>query len=79
VYFYTAEVSRKYWVNLHEEKNVAFRFHYISTDEVYGDLPPSDDVEGRLPLFTETTPYSSSSLYSASKAMEHANKSNGAP
>lgn len=40
----------------------AFRFHHISTDEVYGDLEGTDD------LFTETTPYSPSSPYSASKA-----------
>nr|VXZ90140.1 dTDP-glucose 4,6-dehydratase 2 [Klebsiella pneumoniae] len=40
----------------------AFRFHHISTDEVYGDLHGSDD------FFTETTPYAPSSPYSASKA-----------
>ncbi|HFT7162590.1 TPA: GDP-mannose 4,6-dehydratase, partial [Klebsiella aerogenes] len=40
----------------------AFRFHHISTDEVYGDLHGTDD------LFTETTPYAPSSPYSASKA-----------
>ena len=45
-----------------EEKKQAFRFHHISTDEVYGDLHGTDD------LFTETTPYAPSSPYSASKA-----------
>lgn len=46
-----------------------FRFHHISTDEVYGDLPHPDEVENSvtLPLFTETTAYAPSS-YSASKA-----------
>ena len=44
------------------EKREAFRFHHISTDEVYGDLHGTDD------LFTETTPYAPSSPYSASKA-----------
>lgn len=47
-----------------------FRFHHISTDEVYGDLPHPDEVENSvtLPLFTETTAYAPSSPYSASKA-----------
>ena len=62
------EASRKYWSNLSSEKKQTFRFHHISTDEVYGDLPHPDDVEGELPLFTETTPYAPSSPYSASKA-----------
>jgi dTDP-glucose 4,6-dehydratase (EC 4.2.1.46) len=44
------------------KKKSAFRFHHISTDEVYGDLHGSDD------FFTETTPYAPSSPYSASKA-----------
>lgn len=56
------EAARKYWVQLTEEKKQAFRFHHISTDEVYGDLHGTDD------LFTETTPYAPSSPYSASKA-----------
>ena len=56
------EVSRKYWLSLNEEKKQAFRFHHISTDEVYGDL------EGTTDLFTETTSYAPSSPYSASKA-----------
>jgi dTDP-glucose 4,6-dehydratase len=56
------EAARSYWLTLTEQKRLAFRFHHISTDEVYGDLDGTDD------LFTETTPYSPSSPYSASKA-----------
>jgi dTDP-glucose 4,6-dehydratase len=56
------EQARAYWLKLAEDKKVAFRFHHISTDEVYGDLEGTDD------LFTETTAYSPSSPYSASKA-----------
>ncbi|SMB27889.1 dTDP-D-glucose-4,6-dehydratase [Serratia proteamaculans] len=56
------EASRHYWQPLDAEKKQGFRFHHISTDEVYGDLHGTDD------LFTETTPYSPSSPYSASKA-----------
>lgn len=56
------EVTRAYWNELEPEAKAAFRFHHISTDEVYGDLHGTDD------LFTETTPYSPSSPYSASKA-----------
>ncbi|EGM78175.1 dTDP-glucose 4,6-dehydratase [Rheinheimera sp. A13L] len=56
------EASRNYWRQLPEERKAAFRFHHISTDEVYGDLHGTDD------LFTETTPYAPSSPYSASKA-----------
>lgn len=56
------EAARAYLVSLDKEKKAAFRFHHISTDEVYGDLHGSDD------LFTETTPYAPSSPYSASKA-----------
>lgn len=56
------EVARKYWLELDDDKKIAFRFHHISTDEVYGDL------EGTTDLFTETTPYAPSSPYSASKA-----------
>lgn len=64
------EECRAYWLNLSEEARQAFRFHHISTDEVYGDLPHPDDVPGDedLPLFVETTPYAPSSPYSASKA-----------
>ncbi|AWM79620.1 dTDP-glucose 4,6-dehydratase [Gammaproteobacteria bacterium ESL0073] len=56
------EVARHYWNTLAESAKQAFRFHHVSTDEVYGDL------EGTTDLFTETTPYSPSSPYSASKA-----------
>jgi dTDP-glucose 4,6-dehydratase len=56
------EQARTYWTNLASEKKAGFRFHHISTDEVYGDLNGTDD------LFTETTPYAPSSPYSASKA-----------
>lgn len=55
------EVARKYHSQLSEDRKAIFRFHHISTDEVYGDLGP----EG---LFTETTSYEPSSPYSASKA-----------
>lgn len=56
------EAARGYWNTLDEGRKAAFRFHHISTDEVYGDL------EGPEDLFTETTPYQPSSPYSASKA-----------
>ena len=56
------ESTRAYWMQLDAERKAAFRFHHISTDEVYGDLHGTDD------LFLETTPYSPSSPYSASKA-----------
>lgn len=56
------EVIRKYWMALDSDKKAHFRFHHISTDEVYGDL------EGTTDLFTETTSYAPSSPYSASKA-----------
>lgn len=56
------EATRAYWNSLCEEKKQAFRFHHISTDEVYGDLKGTDD------LFTESTSYEPSSPYSASKA-----------
>ena len=56
------ESTRAYWSSLDAERKAAFRFHHISTDEVYGDLHGVDD------LFTETTPYAPSSPYSASKA-----------
>ena len=56
------EATRAYWAALPEARKAAFRFHHISTDEVYGDLHGVDD------LFTETTPYAPSSPYSASKA-----------
>ena len=56
------ETARAYWNGLSDEKKAAFRFHHISTDEVYGDLSLSD------PAFTEHSPYQPSSPYSASKA-----------
>nr|WP_314100381.1 dTDP-glucose 4,6-dehydratase [Acinetobacter lwoffii] len=56
------EAARKYWQKLPEIKKSRFKFHHISTDEVYGDLEDTTD------LFTETTPYLPSSPYSASKA-----------
>jgi dTDP-glucose 4,6-dehydratase len=56
------EATRDYWSQLEPARKAAFRFHHISTDEVYGDLHGVDD------LFTETTPYAPSSPYSASKA-----------
>lgn len=56
------EAARQYWNQLPTDKKAAFRFHHISTDEVYGDL------ESTTGLFTETTPYAPSSPYSASKA-----------
>ena len=62
------EATRQYWNSLHGEKKQAFRFHHISTDEVYGDLPHPDETSGELPLFTETTPYAPSSPYSSTKA-----------
>lgn len=60
--FNLLEAARAYWQQMPSEKREAFRFHHISTDEVYGDLHGTDD------LFTETTPYTPSSPYSASKA-----------
>ena len=64
------EAARAYWSELDEDRKQAFRFHHISTDEVYGDLPHPDEVSAgtELPLFTETTAYAPSSPYSASKA-----------
>lgn len=56
------EAARRYWNGLADDTRAAFRFHHISTDEVYGDLESTND------LFTETTPYAPSSPYSASKA-----------
>lgn len=56
------EAARDYWNSLDAQKHERFRFHHISTDEVYGDL------EGLDEMFTETTAYQPSSPYSASKA-----------
>ena len=60
--YHLLEVARQYWQNLDDLDKQQFKFHHISTDEVYGDL------EGTTDLFTETTPYAPSSPYSASKA-----------
>lgn len=60
--FVLLDVARDYWENLTGQKKDNFRFHYVSTDEVYGDLGHNDE------LFTENTPYDPSSPYSASKA-----------
>ncbi|MDC3212106.1 dTDP-glucose 4,6-dehydratase [Pseudoalteromonas distincta] len=75
------EAAREYWNTLENDAKQKFRFHHISTDEVYGDLPHPDDVSREidssnyvrnsskdLPLFTEQTAYAPSSPYSASKA-----------
>jgi dTDP-glucose 4,6-dehydratase len=60
--FNLLECARSYWNALDEGKKVAFRFHHVSTDEVYGSLSVSD------PAFTEANPYEPNSPYSASKA-----------
>ncbi len=64
--------AKHYWTGLEERKKTGFRFHHISTDEVYGDLPHPEDANADsnkpLPLFTEQTAYDPSSPYSASKA-----------
>ncbi|HBT9007794.1 dTDP-glucose 4,6-dehydratase [Klebsiella pneumoniae] len=60
--FTLLEAARHYYSTLDDAQKQAFRFHHISTDEVYGDLHGTDD------LFTEETPYAPSSPYSASKA-----------
>jgi dTDP-glucose 4,6-dehydratase len=56
------DAALEYWRSLSSESREAFRFHHVSTDEVFGDLPFDSGV------FTETTPYAPSSPYSASKA-----------
>ncbi|MGB6007202.1 dTDP-glucose 4,6-dehydratase [Castellaniella sp.] len=56
------ESSRRHWNGMDAEARRAFRFHHISTDEVYGDLAETGG------MFTETTAYAPSSPYSASKA-----------
>lgn len=60
--FTLLEAARHYWQQKQPAQRAAFRFHHISTDEVYGDLTDT------AALFTETTPYAPSSPYSASKA-----------
>lgn len=69
--FTLLEQARVYWNGLEGDKKASFKFHHISTDEVYGDLPHPDDDENptlALSLFTEETSYAPSSPYSASKA-----------
>jgi dTDP-glucose 4,6-dehydratase len=60
--FTLLEAARAYWGSLEAADKAAFRFHHVSTDEVYGSLGPGD------PAFTETHPYEPNSPYSASKA-----------
>ncbi|WP_075995598.1 dTDP-glucose 4,6-dehydratase [Salaquimonas pukyongi] len=60
--FQLLNAALEYWRELPEDRQKSFRFHHISTDEVYGDLPFDSG------LFTEQTPYAPSSPYSASKA-----------
>ena len=63
------EAARHYWQAMAPERKSRFRFHHISTDEVYGDLPHPDEAQDACKyLFTETTAYAPSSPYSASKA-----------
>ena len=61
--FTLLEAARHYWQALPKAERTRFRFHHVSTDEVYGDLG-----NGSTDKFTETTPYAPSSPYSASKA-----------
>mgnify|MGYP000883547713 CR=1 FL=1 len=60
--FTLLEAARAYWTELQGEAKTAFRFHHVSTDEVYGSLKADD------PPFAETNPYEPNSPYSASKA-----------
>lgn len=60
--FTLLQEALSYWRNLQGTKRASFRFHHISTDEVYGDLASQDD------MFTEDSHYAPSSPYSASKA-----------
>jgi dTDP-glucose 4,6-dehydratase len=60
--FVLLEAARAYWQGLGDAEKSAFRFHHVSTDEVYGSLKPTD------PAFAETNPYEPNSPYSASKA-----------
>lgn len=70
--YHLLEAARAYWSGLEEGCKKAFLFHHISTDEVYGDLPHPDEFaepeQAGQYLFTETTSYTPSSPYSASKA-----------
>ena len=56
------EVALRYWKLLPVDRKASFRFHHVSTDEVFGDLHGTDE------LFTEETPYAPSSPHSATKA-----------
>ncbi|MEO1687799.1 MAG: GDP-mannose 4,6-dehydratase, partial [Pseudomonadota bacterium] len=60
--FTLLEAARAHWDKLPGSRKSAFRFHHVSTDEVFGTLGPAD------PAFSETTPYAPNSPYSASKA-----------
>ena len=60
--FNLLECAREYWSGLDVSSRSAFRFHHVSTDEVYGSLSLTD------PAFTETNSYEPNSPYSASKA-----------
>ncbi|MDE2277006.1 MAG: dTDP-glucose 4,6-dehydratase [Burkholderiales bacterium] len=60
--FTLLEAARAHWTALDGDAKAAFRFHHVSTDEVYGSLVPG------APAFTETHPYEPNSPYSASKA-----------
>ena len=60
--FTLLEAARGHWSKLDEAARARFRFHHVSTDEVYGSLAPGD------PAFAETNPYEPNSPYSASKA-----------
>lgn len=60
--FTLLEAARSYWNRLEGADAQQFRFHHVSTDEVYGSLQPE------APPFTETSPYQPNSPYSASKA-----------
>ena len=59
--FNILEAARKFWVE--QNRPINFRFHHISTDEVFGSLPADPEIK-----FTESTPYDPRSPYSASKA-----------
>ena len=60
--FTLLESARAHWNTLNDDDQARFRFHHVSTDEVYGSLKPAD------PAFAETNPYEPNSPYSASKA-----------
>ena len=60
--FNLLECAREYWNGLQAAQKTNFRFHHVSTDEVYGSLLPT------APAFNETHPYEPNSPYSASKA-----------